>query len=72
MWDFVVQVATLNAYHEIETQFTRLGFKRDMTQEAPICRWVYREVKVDLMPTDVAVLGFSNSGTRPQSRPLMR
>jgi len=37
----VAQVASLAGYHELERQFTRLGFKRDMAQDAPICRWRY-------------------------------
>jgi hypothetical protein len=40
--------------------FTRIGFKRDRTSDAPICRWRYRGIAVDLMPTDPNVLGFAN------------
>jgi len=40
--------------------FMQLGFKRDMTADAPICRWTYRGIAVDLMPTDPNVLGFAN------------
>ena len=31
-----------------------------MTADAPVCRWTYRGIQVDLMATDPAVLGFSN------------
>jgi hypothetical protein len=31
-----------------------------MSSDAPICRWRFGEVKVDLMPTDERVLGFAN------------
>jgi hypothetical protein len=37
-----------------------LGFKRDMTAEAPICRWIYRHIAVDLMPTKLEISGFAN------------
>jgi hypothetical protein len=50
----------LAAYHGIEKEFVRLGFSRDSTSDAPICRWRYRGLEVDLMPTDSKVLGFAN------------
>jgi hypothetical protein len=31
-----------------------------MSQGAPICRWIYQDIKVDVMPTDENVLGFNN------------
>lgn len=58
--DLTVEVAALRGYHEVETEFSRLGFVRDMAPDAPICRWRYRELEVDLMPTDARILGFAN------------
>ena len=58
--DLVVEVAALRHYHQMEVEFSRLGFVRDMAAAAPICRWRYRDIEVDLMPSDPAVLGFSN------------
>lgn len=58
--DLVVEVAALQAYHRMEAEFSRLGFVRDMAAEAPICRWRYRDLEVDLMPTDAGILGFAN------------
>ncbi len=58
--DMVAQVASLAGYHELERQFTRLGFKRDMAQDAPICRWRYNNLEVDLMPALPGILGFAN------------
>jgi predicted nucleotidyltransferase len=58
--DLVAQVAALPAYHRLERDFERLGFARDMASEAPICRWRYQHLEVDLMPTDPHVLGFAN------------
>ena len=48
--DLVASVSALAAYHGIEKEFTRLGFSRDTTSAAPICRWRYRGLEVDLMP----------------------
>lgn len=58
--DLVVEVATLQDYHRMEKKFAAKGFARDMGADAPICRWRYREIEVDLMPTAPGILGFSN------------
>ncbi len=58
--DLVVEVTALSGYHRMEKQFTKLGFTRDMASDAPICRWRYQNLEVDLMPTDSAILGFAN------------
>ena len=58
--DVVAEVAALAAYYALEKQFTSRGFARDMSPDAPICRWRFGEVEVDLMPTDERILGFAN------------
>lgn len=58
--DLVAQVAALADYHDLERQFSQLGFKRDMNPDAPICRWRYNNLEVDLMPALPGILGFSN------------
>lgn len=58
--DLVVEVATLQGYHQMEEKLTGLGFARDMAADAPICRWRYRELEVDLMPATPGILGFAN------------
>lgn len=58
--DLIAVVAALRNYHALEEQFARRGFKRDVSPDAPICRWRIGAIEVDLMPTDEAVLGFSN------------
>lgn len=58
--DLIAEVAALRAYHQLEREFARRGFERDMAADAPICRWRYQRLEVDLMPTDPAVLGFAN------------
>ena len=58
--DLVASISALAAYHGMEKQLARLGFKRDLSPDAPICRWRYRELEVDLMPADPNILGFSN------------
>ncbi len=58
--DLLAQVEALVGYHALEKEFSRLGFKRDMAQDAPICRWRFNNLKVDLMPMGSSVLGFAN------------
>lgn len=57
--DLVASVSALAGYHGMEKELARLGFKRDLSPDAPICRWRYRELEVDLMPADPNILGFS-------------
>lgn len=58
--DVVAEVVALPAYHALEKKFATRGFVRDMSPDAPICRWRLGAVEVDLMPTDERVLGFAN------------
>jgi hypothetical protein len=58
--DLVSPVTALARYHDLEAAFLGLGFRRDMATDAPICRWTYHGMQVDLMPTDPTVLGFAN------------
>lgn len=58
--DLLVEVAALPGYHAMEEELSKLGFKRDMSPDAPICRWLFRNLQVDLMPTDSTILGFAN------------
>lgn len=58
--DLIAVVATLRNYHVLEERFAGRGFKRDVSPDAPICRWRIGAIEVDLMPSDESVLGFSN------------
>ena len=58
--DMVVQAATAQEYHKAEKQLQVRGFMHDMSAEAPICRWRYQGIVVDLMPSEDGVLGLHN------------
>lgn len=58
--DLVARVTALTAYHQLEVEFAKLGFKRDLSADAPICRWRFGNLEVDLMPEDTRILGFAN------------
>jgi len=60
--DVIVDVATLVEFHRFSRKLRELGFFEDT--EGPICRWLFESeagrVKLDVMPTDEKILGFSN------------
>jgi predicted nucleotidyltransferase len=58
--DMVVQAATARKYHEVEALLIERGFAHDMSTDAPICRWCYEGIAVDMMPSEKSVLGFAN------------
>jgi predicted nucleotidyltransferase len=58
--DMIVEVASSHDYHILSEKLRNRGFREDQSEGAPMCRWLYRSVKVDVMPTDSTILGFSN------------
>lgn len=58
--DIIAQALTAREYHAIEAKVRERGFSNDMRPGAPICRWVYGSVTVDVMPTVPDILGFAN------------
>lgn len=58
--DMVAQAATAREYYEIEALLEARGFVHDISADAPICRWRYQGIAVDLMPSEECVLGFAN------------
>lgn len=57
--DCIVDVISLNQYHQLENKLTKHGFKKSLTEDV-ICRWFYDDVILDVMPTDESILGFGN------------
>jgi hypothetical protein len=58
--DCVVSVESRAEYEELSKKLRPLGFSECLDPEAPICRWVVEDVRVDIMPTDPSVFGFTN------------
>jgi len=60
--DVIVDVATLAEYHKFSQRLRDIGFHED--PEGPVCRWLidakFGRVKLDVMPIDEKILGFSN------------
>ena len=58
--DCAIELRTYREHTELEAELRTKGFANDLSQGAPICRWIYQDIKVDVMPTDENVLGFNN------------
>jgi hypothetical protein len=58
--DCVIDIADYGAFARLETRLRELGFVNVKESDAPICRWRYHGVVVDIMPTDPVILGFAN------------
>ncbi len=59
--DCVVAITNRVAYYELEETLRGLGFTHPTDDPAaPICRWDFSGISVDVMPMDASVLGFAN------------
>lgn len=58
--DCIVNVVSWGDYVRLSRRLRGLGFAECQDEGAPICRWVIDDARVDVMPVDPAVLGFSN------------
>lgn len=58
--DCVIEMGSRLQFAKLEENLRAKGFANDISANAPICRWIYKDIKVDVMPTDSKVLGFSN------------
>lgn len=58
--DCVVEVSSLANYYVLEEKLRAYGFYDDMDIDAPICRKLYKGIKVDIMPTNEDILQFTN------------
>ena len=58
--DCTIELHSYREHTVLEEELRTKGFANDTSQGAPICRWIYQDIKVDVMPTDENVLGFNN------------
>lgn len=58
--DCVIELRSKTAHAKLEDNLRTKGFANDTSKGAPICRWIYQDILVDVMPSDSDVLGFSN------------
>lgn len=48
--DAIANVVTMAEYNRLEQRLRSLGFSNDTSENAPICRWIYAGVKIDIIP----------------------
>lgn len=58
--DVIVEVASLVAYHDLGDRLRDQGFREDTSDDAPLCRWIRHQLRLDVMPTSEQILGFAN------------
>lgn len=58
--DCIIEISSYVDLVKLEEELRKLKFSNDRYEGAPICRWIYDGVKVDVMPTHQGVMGFSN------------
>jgi hypothetical protein len=58
--DCVVEIYSRIEYYDLAKRLRGIGLQECTEQDAPLCRWVYQDLLVDVMPCDKSVLGFSN------------
>ena len=58
--DCVIEISSRLEHAKLEERLRTKKFSHDISKGAPICRWIYKDIKVDVMPTDEKILGFKN------------
>ena len=55
--DCVVEIISRAEYYRLSDLLRILGLQESTESGAPLCRWHYEEISIDLMPCDESVLG---------------
>lgn len=58
--DAVAEITSYAEYTVFGERLRELGFREDVSEDAPLCRWLNDQVVLDVMALDSSVLGFSN------------
>ena len=58
--DLIVHVVGHRGMEELQAELTRRGFEHIMDDDAPICSMRFGALRVDFMPDDPKIFGFSN------------
>lgn len=66
--DVVVAIISLAEYHRLGQELRDRGFSQTIEEGEPPYRWTIAGMKLDIMPTDEKILGFSNRWYEPAMR----
>ena len=56
------KLCSKTAHAKLENDLRALSFANDTSKSAPICRWNYQDISVNIMPSDADMLDYSNIG----------
>ena len=59
--DLIVKIVSQIEYEQFEKRIGQRGFKRNLLDPGPTCRFFLKEIMVDFMPLNEKILGFSNT-----------
>lgn len=63
--DSIAEITSYAEYEAFSQRLRQLGFVTDEGEGAPICRWAHGDIRLDVMPIDEKILGFSNRWYKP-------
>ncbi len=58
--DVIAGLRTRKEFHRGERELESRGFRHDMSEDAPVCRWVSEGIVVDVLPVREDVLGWKS------------
>lgn len=58
--DVIAEITSYAGYESFSERLRALGFREDISDGAPRCRWLIDAMELDVMPVDEKVLGFTN------------
>lgn len=58
--DVIVEIVTLAGQYSLEEKLRLAGFRHDLSEGAPICRWRMDDCTVDIIPIDATVFGMNS------------
>lgn len=58
--DVIAEIGSYADYAIFSERLRALGFQEDTREGAPVCRWTFGSLTLDVMPLDEKILGFSN------------
>ena len=58
--DVIAEITSYADYATFSERLRALGFREDAGPGAPLCRWLIDEMKLDVMPLEEKILGFTN------------
>jgi len=58
--DSIIELSSYKEHTDLEEKLRTRGFANDTSPGAPICRWIFKDIKIDMMPADEDILGFNN------------